>query len=105
MQNQNNKKDYAANIDSNKNSNSVIDNNTDSNKFLTNWAEDESPEHFSGDQQTDEFATENDYNDNLELRMSSPMGGTFMHPMHDATLDPYDNKLGLEAKKLNNEKK
>jgi len=86
-----------------RNKNNQKDNAT--NKFMINWGENEPPEHFSGDEQTDDFTTENDYNKNLDLRMSSPMGGTFMHPMHDATLDPYDNEAGFETKNLKKEKK
>ena len=63
------------------------------NKFMMNWAENEPPEHFAGDQQTDNFTNDNDYDKNLDLRMTSPMGGPFMHPMHDATLDVYSNEL------------
>lgn len=93
MQNQNNKKNDAANLDS------------DKNRFMINWGEDAPPEYYSGDEQTDDFNIDNDYNENLDLRMSTPMGGTFMHPMHDATLDSYDNEAGFETKKLNKEKK
>lgn len=74
------------------------------NKFMTNWAENESPEHFAGDAQTDEFTTENDYNKNLDLRMTSPMGGPFMHPMHDATLDNYSNELDFIVDQPDEEK-
>jgi len=74
------------------------------NKFMMNWAENESPQHFAGDEQTDDFTNDNDYDKNLDLRMSSPMGGTFMHPMHDATLDVYKNELDFIVNQPDNEK-
>ena len=74
------------------------------NQFMINWAENEPPEHFAGDKQTDQFTNDNDYNKNLDLRMTSPMGGTFMHPMHDATLDNYTNELGFQVDQPDEEK-
>lgn len=74
------------------------------NQFMINWAEDESPEHFAGDAQTDQFTNDNDYNKNLDLRMTSPAGGTFMHPMHDATLDNYENELDYQVNQPDDEK-
>ncbi|OEF97890.1 hypothetical protein BHF71_10925 [Vulcanibacillus modesticaldus] len=65
----------------------------DKNKFIKNWAEDESPEQFAGDEQTDKIVSYNDFNDSLSLRMTSPAGGIFMHPIHDVTLDNYSNEL------------
>ena len=75
------------------------------NQFMINWDENESPEHFAGDKQADNFTEENDYNKNLDMRMNTPMGGTFMHPMHDATLDPYSNKLSLDVEESKEEEK
>ncbi len=46
----------------------------------------------------------NDNNENLDMRMSSPAGGTFMHPMHDVTLDNYGNQLDSEADNTNTKK-
>lgn len=89
-------------MDKDKKNNNKEENN---NEFMINWAEDESPEHFAGDEQTDDFTDDNDYDSNLILRMTSPMGGPFMHPMHDATLDAYSNELDLQAKKAEKEKK
>ena len=74
------------------------------NKFMINWAENEPPEHFSGDAQTDQFTNNNDYNKNLDLRMTSPLGGPFMHPMHDATLDNYGNELDFVVNQPEEEK-
>ncbi|WP_339062196.1 hypothetical protein [Tepidibacillus marianensis] len=74
------------------------------NKFMTNWAENEPPQHFAGDEQTDDFTNDNDYDKNLDLRMTSPMGGTFMHPMHDATLDVYKNELNFIVNQPDSEK-
>lgn len=73
------------------------------NKFMTNWAENEPPEHFAGDKQTDNLTVENDYNENLDLRITVPMGRPFMHPMHDATLDTYNNDLNLQAEPTDEE--
>ena len=75
------------------------------NKFMMNWAENEPPEHFAGDEQTDDFTNDNDYDKNLDLRMTSPMGGPFMHPMHDATLDVYSNELEFIVNQPEEEKK
>jgi len=73
--------------------------------FMTNWAENEPPEHFAGDEQTDQLTNDNDYEKNLDLRMTSPMGGPFMHPMHDATLDNYKNTLEYQVDQPDSEKK
>jgi len=75
------------------------------NKFMIHWAENESPEHFAGDEQTDQFTNDNDYDKNLDMRMTSPLGGPFMHPMHDATLDHYKNELDLQVNQPDEEKK
>ncbi|TCS84455.1 hypothetical protein [Tepidibacillus fermentans] len=74
-------------------------------KFMINWAENEPPEHFAGDEQTDNFTNDNDYDKNLDLRTASPMGGPFMHPMHDATLDVYKNELDFIVNQPEEEKK
>jgi|GEM_PF-5378710 len=89
--------------DVNKSLNNLKEKQQKEDKFLVNWAENETPEHFAGDKQTDEFTVANDYNENLDLRSSSPMGGPFMHPMHDATLDNYSNELDLPKTESPNE--
>lgn len=67
------------------------DNNTDPDDFLVNWGEERSPEAFAGDAMTDEFLPSNDHEDNLDYRASLPLGYPFLHPMHDASLDVYEN--------------
>lgn len=83
----------------------MTDQDQDKNKFMINWAENESPEHFAGDEQTDQFTNDNDYDKNLDMRMTSPLGGPFMHPMHDATLDHYKNELDFRVNQPDQEKK
>jgi|GEM_PF-554313 len=45
-------------------------------------------EDLAGDESTDNRIDINDAEDNAEYRMTTPAGGPFMHPMHDATADP-----------------
>lgn len=67
--------------------------------FLKNWDEVASPEEFAGDVQNDENTTILDREDNLQFRQSLPLGYPFLHPMHDASLDVYENPTKKEGKK------
>lgn len=67
------------------------DKNTDPDDFLVNWGESASPEEFAGDSMTDDLLPANDAEDNLDFRASLPLGYPFLHPMHDASLDVYEN--------------
>lgn len=53
------------------------------------------PQQLAGDHSTDNRIDVNDAENNLEWRETTPAGGPFMHPMHDATADPQlDHKKG-----------
>lgn len=72
------------------------DKETDPDDFLVNWGESASPEEFAGDSMTDDLLPSNDTEDNLDFRASLPLGYPFLHPMHDASLDVYENPENTE---------
>ncbi len=69
---------------------------TDPNDFLVNWGESTTPDEFAGDSMTDDALPSNDREENLDYRASLPLGYPFLHPMHDASLDVYENQEKTE---------